>query len=172
MPRFGKPDSTGRSSGKHSGRRRRAQQPPKGEPWAWLTRELIASPAWRSRSVNLRRLMDFLLIEHMNHAGTENGHLKATYDQLEAYGLTRGTISKAIHEGELRGLLEVNHGGRWNLTNQPSTFRLTFYEDRFGNPATNEWKRVTEKQKSRTRSDTTVVPQVTLRTVNGEEVAS
>ena len=73
MPAFGKPYATGRSSGKLTGSDRKWRSPPKGEPWAWLTRELLCSPAWRAQGPNCRRLIDFLLIEHTNHAGTENG---------------------------------------------------------------------------------------------------
>ena len=62
---FGKPDATGRSSGKLSGRAGRLRRPPKGEPWVWMTRELIASPAMRSLSLTARRLLDFLMIEDM-----------------------------------------------------------------------------------------------------------
>ena len=141
MSRFGPPDATGRSSGKLSGSRaKRLRRPPKDEPWVWLTRELVSSPAWRCRSINCVRLIDFLLVEHMNHAGTENGNLKATYDQLTAWGLTRSEICAAIDEAEFLGLVRFERGGRWAGTNQPSTYRLTFQADREDNPPTNGWK--------------------------------
>jgi len=145
MPAFGKPDATGRSSGKRTGQAGRAHRPPKDGPWVWLTRELLASPAWRARSINAVRLVEFLLIEHMSHAGTENGNLKATYDQLVAFGLTRSQIRAAIEEVEFRGLIRFKRGGRWVGTNQPSTYRLTFLPDRESNPPTNEWKGKTEE---------------------------
>ena len=62
---FGKPDATGRSSGKLSGRARRLRSPPRGESWIWLTRELLESPAWRALNPNARKLIDFLLVEYM-----------------------------------------------------------------------------------------------------------
>ncbi len=145
MPRFGKPDATGRSSGKLSSRAKKLRAPPKDEPWCWLTRELLASPAWRALSVNARRLMDFLLVEDMNHAGTENGNLCATYDQLTVWGISRRKILDAIQETERLGFTAVQHGGRWQGTNQPSKFRLTFYADKEGAPPTNNWKTVTEE---------------------------
>ncbi len=145
MPSFGKPDATGRSSGKRAGRAGKAHRPPEGEPWVWLTRELLASAAWRARSINTARLIDFLCVEHMNHAATENGNLKATYDQLVAYGLTRSEIRAAIEEAQYLGLIRFKRGGRWAGTNQPSTYRLTFQADRDGNPPTNEWKGKTEE---------------------------
>ena len=89
----------------------------------------------------MARLIDLLLIEHRNHAGLENGNLKATYDQLVEYGLTRSEIRGAILEAGFLGLVKVTYeGGRFAGNNQPSTYRLTFYADREGSPATNEWK--------------------------------
>ena len=92
---FGKPDATGRSSGRLSGRESALRKAPKGEPWVWMTRELLTSDAWKGLSVNGRRLIDFLLIEHMNHAGLANGTLRATYEQLIDYGLTHSEIARA-----------------------------------------------------------------------------
>ncbi len=141
MARFGRPDATGRSSGKLSGNRaKKLRGPPEDEPWIWLARELVSSPTWRCRSINCVRLIDFLLVEHMNHAGTENGNLRATYDQLEAWGLTRSEICAAIDEAGFLGLVRFERGGRWAGTNQPSTYRLTFHADREDNPPTNDWK--------------------------------
>ncbi len=174
---FGKHDATGRSSGKLTGRAGKTHRPPKGEPWAWLTRELLNSEAWRGLSINGRRLMDFLLVEHMNHAGLANGALCATYEQLAAFGVTRSEIPHAIRECEGLGLIHVEHGGRFNMTNQPSRFRLTFYADDAGRPATNDWKRTTPetvkrlrraaKQKKLSRSRSTVPLKVGLRAIPG-----
>jgi hypothetical protein len=146
MSKFGNPNATGRGSGKLSGRLAKLKRPPKGEPWIWLTRELIESPAWRLRSINCTRLLDFLLVEHMNHAGTENGNLMATHDQLNLWGAGRRHIRPAIEEAIFLGLLKYERGGRWANTNQPSRFRLTFFfSDEDFSPATNEWKGKTEE---------------------------
>ena len=140
MPVYGKPNATGRSSGKRTGRAAKAHRPPKDEPWIWLTQELISSPAWRYRSINCVRLIDFLMTEHMHHAGRENGNLMATYDQLVPWGLTRSEICAAIDEAEFLGLVRFERGGRWADTNKPSIYQLTFQADRDDNPPTNEWK--------------------------------
>ncbi len=147
--------------------------PPKGQPWAWLTAELVNSPAWRRRSINARRLIDFLLIEHCNHAGRENGRLLATHEQLRAYGMTAESIRRAIEECERLGLIGHQRGGRWAGTNRPSRFRLTFYADAEGNPATDDWKRMGarhENQKAASETRSTVlrkpeVPATRLRVV-------
>jgi hypothetical protein len=138
---------TGRISSKRSPKDKKVWGPPKGGGWTWQTTELQLSPAWRSRSINTVRLIDFLQIEHRSHAGLENGALKATYDQLTEYGLTRSEIKSAIYEAEFLGLLEVTYeGGRFAGNNQPSTYRLTFYADKNRTAATNEWKGVTETE--------------------------
>ncbi len=190
--RFGKSDHTGRSSGKRTGRAGKAHRPPKGEPWVWQPRELIASPSWRLRSINCRRFIDFLMVEHMNHAGTENGRLQATYDQLVLWGLPRSEIRKAIEEAEFLGLIGYRRGGRWAGTNTPSIYRLTFLPDHESNPPTNEWKRITaeavagwqrermarsksardwrKKQKAGSGSRTTVVREAELRRHNSDKL--
>jgi hypothetical protein len=113
----------------------------------------LVSPAWRHQSVNTARLIAFLLIEQMNHAGTENGNLKATHEQLRIYGLGANSIRAAIEEAEFLGLVRFKRGGRWAGSNQPTQFRLTFQPDRDGNPPMNEWKRRTEEEIQRWQED-------------------
>lgn len=178
MARFGKPDATGRSSGKLAGRQGKLRRPPEGESWVWLLRDLLASPAWRAQSIHCRRLVDFLLIEYLNHAGTENGNLKATYRQLRESGISGRFIPGAIREAEELGLVRCEHGGRWTMTNQPNIFSLTFYPDNRENCATNDWKGITDenveawkkrrkKQNRPTQTGTTVIPPygTTARTI-------
>ncbi len=134
---------------------RKVLGPPKDEPWVWETSELLSSAAWRAMSTNTRKLIDFLLIEHSNHAGTENGRLIATHSQLAAYGLTPCHIGEAINEAEFLGLIRVKRGGRRNLTNQPSTYRLTWIGNREYAPPTNEWKGITEDDVKSWKADRT-----------------
>lgn len=154
MPSFGKPDATGRSSGKRTGKTGKVHRPPKGEPWVWLTRKLVSSDAWRARSHNTVKFIDFLCVDHMNHAGTENGALQATYDQLRNFGLSANCIRDAVEEAVFLGLARVEFlGGRWGGTNRPSRYRLTFLPDRQNNLPTNEWKRLTQEQIDRWKKD-------------------
>lgn len=118
-------------------------------PWAFLSLQLLRSAAWRTRSINCVRLLDFLMAEHVAHGGRENGNLCATYDQLEAAGLTRSLIRTAIQEAEGVGLLRVVvPGGRLGGANLPSRYRLTFYPTKDTAPATNEWK-ISDKRVAR-----------------------
>ena len=141
---FRKPLPNGRSSGIRYGREGKFRAPPKGSPWCWLTTELLASEAWRALSVNGRRFIDFLMIEHTSHAATENGNLGVTYDQLVEFGLTRRLIKESIRETVFLGLVRVMQKGGLSFgdVKRLTRYRLTFYADRDGNHATNEWKGV------------------------------
>jgi|HubBroStandDraft_6_1064221.scaffolds.fasta_scaffold904455_1 hypothetical protein len=125
-------------------RLKRKLGPPEGEPWVWHPLYLLASMAWRHRSINLVRLLDFLEIEHMRHAGQENGNLVALYDDLVKFGIGRRFLSKTISEGEEKRLIVVDHGlCMANGKRAPSRFRLTYLPTK-EEPATDEWKRYRE----------------------------
>jgi len=149
MSTFGRADATGRSSGKLTAQERKLTGPPPDEPWAWLRRDLLRSDAWRGMSHHCRKFVDFLMIEHCNHAGRENGRLQATYDQLSAAGMARKRISKAIREAEERGLVEVTQrGGLYGADQHRTTsrYRLTWIGTVVPRcNATNEWLRFKRK---------------------------
>ena len=110
--------------------------PPKGEAWIWTTRELGRSDASRSLGINARRFVDFLKNEHMGHGGRDNGKLKATYLQLEAWGIGARYISTAIAEAERVGLVDCRRGGMRVAT----TYSLTWLPLHDGSPPTNRWR--------------------------------
>ena len=145
MPDYGKPDATGRSSGKRSRKQAQFMGPPTNGAWTWITKEMLESDAWRGLNANARRLLDRLMLDHMDHAGTENGNLIATYEQLIKHGLTGDAIKTAVDQAEAFGFIKVNRGGRWAGTNKPSTYRLTWIGDKYHNAPTNDWKRITAK---------------------------
>jgi len=152
MSNFGRHNATGRSSGKLSKAERKYIGPPDGEPWAFMPRALLMSDAWRGMTSHCRKLIDFLLVDHANNAGRENGRLQATYNQLVVAGLGRKHISRAIREAENRGLIEVMvTGGLFgaDARKTASRYRLTWIGTL--NPhtqRTNEWKRF-KKNRSR-----------------------
>jgi hypothetical protein len=111
-------------------------RPPKGQPYVWLTRELLASAAWREMSINARRFIDFLLLEHMGKAGRENGKHKAPYKQLVTHGITLRLVSTAIREAEELGLVDCHRGGMRVAT----TYALTWLPLHDGTPASNRWR--------------------------------
>jgi hypothetical protein len=107
-----------------------------GEAFAKLPLELLESTAWRSLSIHARRLIDFLLIEHMRHGGRENGRLLAPRRQLEAFGIATHFVSTAIEETERVGLLDCKRG----VGRAPSVYGLTWLP-RGNDPPTNRWRR-------------------------------
>ena len=143
MSPFGRPDEAGRSSGKVNGRRGRALGPPSNEPWIWQTRALLQSPAWRVLSLYGRQFIDFLHVEHMNHAGQHNGKLIATYGQLTEAGIPKKHIKSAIFEATELGLVTVTHRGQ---RDDPNLYELNTLPviGRLAMP--NLWKRVTEAE--------------------------
>ena len=52
-----------------------------------LPREVLESAAWRGLGINERRLVDFLMIEHMRQGGKRNGFLLAPQRQLYDFGI-------------------------------------------------------------------------------------
>lgn len=119
-----------------------------------LSKALLTSPAWRYKSTLVTKLIDFLCIEYLNHAGTENGNLLATYKQLTSYGIGKQYINLTIQEAEELGLLICDRGVRINVCDSyPNKFRLTFFKskekDNFNRQIyiapTKEWKHISEE---------------------------
>jgi len=110
--------------------------PPKGEPWVWITRKLFESDAWRSQSINCRRFLDFLMLEHMGHGGKENGNLRAPHRQLEAFGVGARHITAAIREAEELGLVDCHRGGMRVATR----YTLTWLPLHDGAPISDRWR--------------------------------
>ena len=110
--------------------------PPKGQSYIWLTRQLLESEAWHSLDLYTRRLLDFLMLEHLRHAGQANGKLKAPYRQLHTFGIWDRFISSTITRAEELGLVVCYRGGMRTATE----YRLTWFESHDGKPATDEWR--------------------------------
>jgi hypothetical protein len=132
-----------------SKRGRRTNHPPDGVAWIWHTIELVSSPAWRTRSINCRRLIDFLEIEHLQHGGVENGSLLAPYSQLVSFGIGRRFIHGAIKVAEQRGLIQVDRGGRKGVVlTEVSRFRLTYHWTRTKAQGLWNWHEPTDNWKN------------------------
>ena len=123
-------------------------RPPEGEPWIWVTEEMLLSPAMRSLSKAARQVLDRLKIEHMAHAGTENGNLICTHKDLSAHGVRYPSIAAAIRELEYMGFIRVQKGRMYRGEHEPSRYRLTWLpvkEGQSANAASNEWKSITDQ---------------------------
>ena len=103
---------------------------------------MIESEAHCSLGINARRFLDFLMIEHMNHAGTENGTLFAPYNQLVKFGIPRSEIRTAIDDSVALGFADVVRGERLGGKPGASRYRLTWLQTGEGAPATNRWSQI------------------------------
>jgi hypothetical protein len=103
------------------------------EPFIMLPRSLLSSKAWQSTSIHTRRLIDYLLLEHMRHGGKRNGFLIAPRRQL---GIDNHVISGAIKDAEYVGLIDcVRSKGR-----APNRYALTWMPLAGGTEPTNRWQ--------------------------------
>jgi hypothetical protein len=163
------------ASKRSSYRNRDVGGPPKDQPWSWYTVEMMRSDAWRDMSINGRRMLDLLEIEHLAHGGYENGKLAVTYDQFVAGGIRRGSIFATVAELERLGWIEVNRGlYRGYARSAPHRFRLTHRRTRIisdvGAPylveATHDWRHY-RSEKSNRMVPEPVPPQYRNRHRNG-----
>lgn len=136
-------DKTGRSTGQHHNSRiRKAQGPPRGARWIWLTEEMLISPAWRTLNAIGMSILTRVVLEHLYHGGRENGRLVVTYSDLESFGARRQSIAVTLDVLVALGWLDVvEKGGRsWADIRRPSRYALTWLPRADGTPASNKWK--------------------------------
>jgi hypothetical protein len=112
-------------------------------------REMLESPAWRCLTLSAHRVLERLEIEHMRHAGQDNGKLIVTYNDLVAFGLKRDSIAPAIRLLVEIGLIQITQRG-WRLAvhGRPAKYRITYLEA-FGKAPTDDWKTFVPAQKHR-----------------------
>jgi hypothetical protein len=92
-----------------------------------MTNTMLGTITFRALGIHARRILDFLLYEHASHAARENGNLSATYEQLEAWGLTAADIRKGFEELYVTGFVVLTKQGlRQAGGGEPSRFALTW----------------------------------------------
>ena len=96
-----------RTGWKSSHRANLLNKPPEGKSWMWMTQEMLESPTWRAMSFAARKIIDRLIVEHLAHAGTENGNLISTYSDFEKFEIRRKSIPPAIVAAEVLGFIDV-----------------------------------------------------------------
>lgn len=124
--------------------------PPEGQPWAWMTTAMLGSFTYRALGIHARRILDFLMHEHASHAGRENGNLGATYEQLEAWGVTAADVRKGFAELYATGfVVQTQQGYRRAGGGEPSRYALTWLPTLVGTPSeqapSHGWVRVIER---------------------------
>jgi hypothetical protein len=111
------------------------------EPFVMLPRSLVASASWQSLGLPARRLIDFLMLEHMRHGGRNNGFLTAPRKQLAEAGIHHDAVSRAINEAIALGLIDCIRGtGR-----APNRYALTWLPLANGVEPTNRWRQCNEQ---------------------------
>ena len=108
---------------------------------------MLDSPAWQARSVPLSRILERLEIEHMRHAGMNNGGLQVSSGQFVDCGVSRKDIRRSLQLGADLGLLEVKRPIKKTMgpLRTPNEYRLTYLPEGQRLPS-DEWKRVDRKQ--------------------------
>lgn len=134
-------NNTGRSTRpQYQDSRRQARTgPPRGQPWAFMPLEIMESDAYRSLSINARRVLDRLILEHFHHNRIENGKLRVSARQFQDWGVTKDCLASAIRELEQKRLLTTKLGEAKGVLMPSHIYRLTFYATA-DNPPTNEWR--------------------------------
>jgi hypothetical protein len=101
-----RPGLHNRHAGRVGGKRiKKAISPPANAGfWIAVPGHLLNSPAWLAMSPQCRKFIDALMDEFCAHGGTENGSLKAPYDQLQARGVRRESALDAITEADALGI--------------------------------------------------------------------
>lgn len=123
-------------------------------PFIAHSREFRESIAFRSLNFPARRVLDFLELEHLRNAGFENGYLAAPYRQIQATGMSKRDVPKAIQMLKAFGFIartDVNMrlAGRKNM----ARYRLTYLPDRSGNLPTDEWRKIERKHVEAFKAD-------------------
>lgn len=124
--------------------------PPEGQQWFWMTSAMLGSPTFRALGISARRVLDFLIYEHVSHGGRENGNLGASYRQLGDWGVTPDDIRKGLEELYAAGFVRLTRQGmRQGGKAEPSRYALTWLPCRVGTPEetgpTHEWRAVLDR---------------------------
>jgi hypothetical protein len=122
--------------------------------WVPHTKEMLESAAWRHLPDKARRALSRLELEHLQHAGLENGKLRCTYDDFAAAGLRKASVSLAIRQCVALGFVEITSKGKRAIAEHrtPSLYRLTYVFSKFihgeGREPTQEWRRADTDEKA------------------------
>jgi len=115
---------------------------PEGQSFVWFTRAMLESESFKALSGNAFKVLSRLLLEQIAHAGTSNGELICTYEDLYKYGVRRASIGQAIQQLDYMGFIRIDKGIAYKGEHTPSKYRLTFYPASDGRIASNEWSSI------------------------------
>jgi hypothetical protein len=111
-------------------------------PWTKRRLDMMRSPAWRALSANAKCVIERLEIEHMLHAGKDNGRLVCTHRDLAEHGIRYPSIAAAIRNAVELGFVEITQRGYRSAGHgRPAHYRLTYLPSDAADP-TNEWANI------------------------------
>jgi hypothetical protein len=113
------------------------------EPFIMLPRSLLESFAWRAASLSCRLAVDRVTIEHLRHAGTQNGNLIVRKVDFIEHGIYNDGVAPALREACALGFLMMTVRGRAGNAEHRSAHQwaLTFIRDKRGKMLSTTWKR-------------------------------
>jgi hypothetical protein len=112
--------------------------------WAWSPREALESPAYRALSLSGHRVLARIQLEHLEHAGKENGKLPVTFRDFNEYGVHWNAIAPGIREVRALGFIRITQEG-WSGNGEwcrPNKFALTHLPTKDNPKPTEDWKRI------------------------------
>jgi hypothetical protein len=126
-------------------------RPPEGSSWAWLTAEMLESPAWRALTGNAMKIILRVVLEHCRHAGVQNGRLPVTYSDFVRCGVRRNAVREAQLVAEHLGFIDRISVGEtpWHSGDirSPSMFALTWLpRSTNGASPSNRWAKLTDAE--------------------------
>lgn len=89
-----------------------------------------------------RRVLNQIILETLNHRGTQMGHLIVTYGSFQRFGARRQSVKAATESLVAEGFIGFAQG-KFTAPDrrQPNTFTLTWLSED-GYATTNDWRRV------------------------------
>lgn len=130
-------------------------RPPEHEAWVWFTQEMLESPAFRAMNRSSFLILNRICLEHMAHAGSDNGRLPVTQRQFAAYGVRKQSVPAAIAELEALGFaVRTDPGCKYfgEFEGRAARFRLTWLPVTTPDNidyATNDWRRFPDLQSAK-----------------------
>src|SRR5439155_12553267 len=101
--------------------------------------------AWRAMGIQERRVVERIILEHMAHAGTDNGNLPVTYTDFLDDGVRDKSLTTAIAVVEALGWIDITVQGKASFEERryPSRYALTWLpQPTRGKLATNRWREI------------------------------
>lgn len=144
--------NAGQFEGTATGKRfTRLNRPPESSSWAWMTAEMLESPAWRALPPRSLKVIMRVVLEHLKHGGMKNGKLPVTYSDFEQHGVRRRSMFEAIHVAIALGFLDCTEIGKWagDDARRPSLYGLTWLLPSDRMAASNRWTRIETTQEAR-----------------------